>query len=76
MLICKLQNLDAETLREIFEGAPIDNSVTNGMEVAVICIACEAGNIPEHCYFDVVLPDFTIINALSGYHLAGIGNWK
>lgn len=84
MLICRLQNLDAETAGELAGlGSEQDydkllDNIHNDVEVAVLRCAVEPvlGDSRRCGYYDVVFADGTGIPALSGYHLQGIESWR
>ncbi len=80
MLIAHIQNMD-ECIREDIiadiEGTDKQaEALSNGTQVAVLCVACSVDDTPEHNYYDVVFADGTTVDALSGYHLKGIEKWK
>lgn len=56
-------DMDDDTFDKLLQ-AQLDNAV-----VQVLTVACNVDGDFEHDYHDVQLPDGTVIEALSGYHL-------
>lgn len=86
MLLSRLQNLEQEQASDICSQAGDDNAayerllnnVHNGVEVCVLCQAVQPlhGDPLWTGYYDIVFADGTHADAVSGFHLVGIENWR
>jgi hypothetical protein len=84
MLIATLQNLDQETAAELAGmGSEADydkllNNLHNGVECCVLRAATmrPVGDPPQSGYYDIIFADGSTVDAISGYHLRGIREWK